>query len=181
MMKRLLTGLILGAVVGVAVAAALVAGLKVVAFTGTFGALLAYASAAGTGVLVGLVAGKPIWAGEAKVEGGLKAFFGALLAAGAMFALRRWAPSVELDLTALHAGGPGPLADLPAASLPLISAVLGMFFELDNSVTDAGPGERGRKRVAPGESASRSRVSSSETGVEDGEEDASAGSRRARR
>src|SRR5579862_623653 len=107
MFRRLLAGLVIGAVVGIAVAAMLVAGLKIVTFAGPFGALLAYASAAVTGALTGLVAGKPIWAGGAKVEGGLKAVFGALLAAAAMFALRRWAPGVALDLAAFHAGGSG--------------------------------------------------------------------------
>ncbi len=188
MFRRLLLGLVIGAVVGIAIAAVLVAGLKIVAFTGPFGALLAYAGAAGTGAVTGLVAGKPIWAGDAKVEGGLKAVFGALLAAAAMFALRRWAPAVDLDLTALHGGGPGHVADLPAASLPLIAAVLGMFFELDNSVPDAAPD--GRKRVAAGAggtaSASRgggTRAGSGDVGEadEDQEEESSAVSRRARR
>jgi hypothetical protein len=181
MVRRLLLGLVIGVVVGVAIAAGLVAGLEVAAFTGAFGALLAYASAAVTGAATGLVAGKPIWAGDAKVEGGLKAVFGALLAAAAMFALRHWVPNVDLDLTALHAGGSGHLADLPAASLPLIAAVLGMFFELDNSVPDAAPD--GRKRVAAGAAASRSRVRSEDaTDAANGdEEDASAVSRRARR
>ena len=98
-----------------------------------------------------------------------------------MFALRRWASGVDLDLTALHAGGSGHLGDLPAASLPLIALVLGMFFELDNSVPDAAPD--GHKRVASGGAASRSRVQSegrSEAGDEQ-EEDGSAVSRRARR
>jgi len=191
MFRRLLLGLVIGAVVGIAIAAVLVAGLKIAAFTGPFGALLAYGCAAGTGAVTGLVAGKPIWAGDAKVEGGLKALFGAVLAAAAMFALRRWASGVDLDLTALHGGGPGQLADLPAASLPLLAAVLGMFFELDNSVPDAAPD--GRKRVAAGgkasasASASRSSSSSSSVRSEDAgeageeQEEGSGVSRRARR
>jgi hypothetical protein len=190
MFRRLLLGLVIGAVVGIAIAAVLVAGLKIAVFTGPFGALLAYAGAAGTGAVTGLVAGKPIWAGDAKVEGGLKAVFGSLLAVAGMFALRRWAPGVDLDLTALHGGGPAHLADLPAASLPLIAAVLGMFFELDNSVPDAAPD--GRRRVAAGgsASASTSRSSSSSNRVraedaggpgEEQEEESSGVSRRARR
>ena len=51
---------------------------------------LAVIAAALTGVLVGLVAGKPIWAKDAKIEAGMKAFIGALLAAGLMYAVRRF-------------------------------------------------------------------------------------------
>ena len=90
MLRRLLVGLILGAIVGGLVAAGLVAGLHVLLFAGTTGVVLAYLTAAATGVLTGLVAGKPIWASGAKIEAGLKAFFGALIAAGLMFAARRW-------------------------------------------------------------------------------------------
>src|SRR6516225_980623 len=92
MVRRLFVGFIVGLFVGCAVAAGLVAGLRVHEFAdlGTGGVVLAYLSAALTGVLTGLVAGKPIWATNAKIEAGLKAFFGALLAAGLMFVLRRW-------------------------------------------------------------------------------------------
>src|SRR4051812_18701263 len=54
------------------------------------GAIIAYLAAAATGVLVGLIAGKPIWAKDAKIEAGMKAFVGALLGAGLMYAARRW-------------------------------------------------------------------------------------------
>jgi hypothetical protein len=131
--KRLVVGLLLGAIVGAVVAAVLVQGLGMWSFA-VSGAVFAYLAAAVTGVLTGLVAGKPIWAADGKIEAGLKAFFGALLSLGAMFALRTWV-KVELDLTALKAGV-GNVGDLPAASLPLLAAVLGGFFELDN--TDAG-------------------------------------------
>ncbi|MDB5212270.1 MAG: hypothetical protein JWO86_197, partial [Myxococcaceae bacterium] len=79
----------------------------------------------------GLVAGKPIWAADGKIEAGLKAFFGILLGLGAMFVLRTWA-NVHLDLSMLKAGE-GALGDMPAASLPLIAAVLAGFYEIDNS------------------------------------------------
>jgi hypothetical protein len=135
MLKRLLVGLVLGVVIGGVVAAAVVKGLGVVSFTATGGALggpaLAYLAAIATGVLAGLVAGKPIWAKGAWIEVALKAFFGSLLAAGAMFALRKWG-NVSVNLQAL---GSGTLGDLPATSLPIISTVLGIFYELDN--TDA--------------------------------------------
>src|SRR5947208_10275574 len=131
MLKRLIVGLVLGTVIGAVVAAVLVQGLGWL----TFGnAAFAYLAAAATGALAGLVAGKPIWSADGKIEAGLKAFFGALLAAGAMFALRKWG-DVSVDLTALGAGQ-GRVGDLPAAALPVVSAALGALFELDNTPSD---------------------------------------------
>jgi hypothetical protein len=175
MLRRLLVGLVVGAVVGVAAAAALVSGLQMLAFAGSFGALVAYGASAATGAVTGLVAGKPIWASDAKVEAGLKAFFGALLAAAGMFALRQWAAGWTLDLTAIHAGGPGPVGSLPAASLPLLGAALGGLFELDNSGDDE-PSQR--KRAPSAASAAKARVPV--PGSED-EDEVSAASRRAGR
>jgi hypothetical protein len=134
MVRRLFAGLIVGLLVGCAVAAALVAGLRVHEFAdlGAGGVVLAYLAAALTGVLTGLVAGKPIWASNAKIEAGLKALFGALLGAGLLFALRQWAGGVTADLGFIGAGH-GSVGELPAASLPLLAALLGAFFELDNT------------------------------------------------
>ncbi len=143
MIRRLFVGLVLGLILGGLVAAGLVAGLRVPLFVGGGGALLAYLAAALTGTLTGLFAGKPIWSG-ARVEAGLKAFFGALLGVGLMFALREWGAGFRLDLSALGAGGAGSVGDLPAASLPLIAAVLGAFFELDNTGGGDTDGEGGR-------------------------------------
>jgi opacity protein-like surface antigen len=178
MLKRLILGLVIGMLVGAAAAAALVSGLHVETFTGDLGPLIAYGAAAATGVLTGLVAGKPIWASDARIEAGLKAFFGALLAAGGMFALRQWAQGWSLDLSALHAGGPAPVGALPAASLPLIGLVLGGFFELDNSggAAEAGP----RKRVAGGEASSKA-TSAADSSAEDEDDPSPAATRRARR
>src|SRR6202142_344880 len=131
MLRRLLIGLVLGLVVGGLVAAGLVAGLGVPTFSSAGGALLAYVVSAVTGVLAGLVAGKPIWASGAKVEAGLKAFFGALIGAGLMFAIRQWAGSWVINLPAIGATGPTALPELPAVSLPLLAAVLGGLFGLD--------------------------------------------------
>jgi hypothetical protein len=158
MLRRLLIGLVLGLVVGGLVAASLIAGLRIPTFSGAGGAVLAYVSAALTGVLTGLLAGKPIWSSGAKVEAGLKALFGALLGAGAMFALRQWAGSwVVPSLPAIGANGTLAVGDLPAVSLPLLAAVLGGFFEVDNTGDreSAGAGKQGvaakaRKRVAEG-------------------------------
>lgn len=127
MVKRLFVGLFLGAVIGAIAAAILIQGLHMV----TFGAVVAYLAAIVTGVVTGLVAGKPIWSADGKIEAGLKAFFGGLLALGGMFVLRTWVHA-ELNLSSLNAGA-GELGSLPAASLPLIAGVLAGFFELDNT------------------------------------------------
>src|SRR5271165_806544 len=109
MLRRLVVGLILGLIVGGLVAAGLVAGMHQTLFgDGGAESVFAYLAAAVTGVLTGLVAGKPIWASGARIEAGLKAFFGALLAAGLMFAVRRWV-NFPLDLA---------FAGLPAGAQP---------------------------------------------------------------
>ncbi|MBX3215286.1 MAG: hypothetical protein KF850_24840 [Labilithrix sp.] len=151
MLKRLLVGLFLGAVVGAILAAALVQGLGVMTFDGSvLGAAGAYLAAAITGVVTGLVAGKPIWSADGKIEAGLKAFFGALIALGGMFALRQWV-HVDVDLTALKASdGAAEIGQLPAVSLPLIAAVLAGFFELDNT------GDKDAKQEEKGSSAASS-------------------------
>src|SRR5580692_9699251 len=99
MLGRLIYGFVLGLLVGVLAAVGLVVGLKMTAFAGGAAILFAYLAAAGVGAVTGLVTGKPVWASDAKVEASLKAFFGALLGAGALFALQRWV-SFPLDLGA---------------------------------------------------------------------------------
>ncbi len=131
MVKRLAVGLFLGLLVGLAVAATLTHGLGI-AFIGSLGAIAAYVAAAGTGLLVGLVTGKPIWSATGKIEAGLKAFFGALIAAGLMFVLRKWI-TVDVDLSFLNPGASGSLGAVPYAALPPIAALLGGFFEVDNT------------------------------------------------
>jgi len=182
MLRRLITGLVLGLVVGGALAAALIAGLKTTSFAGTGGVAFGYLAAALTGVMTGLVAGKPIWASGAKTEAGLKAFFGALLGAGAMFGLRQWAGGWTIDLNAFGAGGPAPLASLPAASLPLIAAVLGGLFELDNTGDDADGGKpEGRKRVAASANRGASKARAPDDAIAGDEEEASLAPGRAKR
>lgn len=133
MLKRLIVGLVLGTVIGGVFAAVLVQGLGMTVFTN---AVFAYLAAAATGIITGLVAGKPIWSADGKIEAGLKAFFGVLLGLGGMFALRTWA-NVNVDLSMLKAGE-GALGSLPAASLPIIAAVLAGFYEIDNSPSEGG-------------------------------------------
>ncbi len=155
MLKRLVVGLFLGTVIGAIVAAVLVQGLGVMSFAdSSLGAVGAYLSAAVTGVFTGLVAGKPIWSQDGKIEAGLKAFFGGLLALGGMFVLRQWV-HVNVDLSSLKASnGPMEIGQLPAVSLPMIAAVLAGFFELDNSgdnateKKDEADGAKSDKKVA---------------------------------
>jgi hypothetical protein len=149
MVRRLLVGLVLGVVIGGIVAAAVVKGLGVTSFVASGGPALAYIAAIVTGVLAGLVAGKPIWAKGAWIEVGLKAFFGSLLAAGAMFALRKWG-AVSVNLAAL---GSGTLGDLPVTSLPIISTVLSVFYEADN--TDPPPEAEAGKGAASAASSNK--------------------------
>ena len=152
MVKRLLFGLVLGLIVGGVIAAAVIKGLGLLTFgLDTGGAMLAYLFAAVTGVLVGLVAGKPIWASGGQIEAGLKAIVGALIGAGAMFAMRRWL-TIDLPLDLHSLGGVGPVGPkvlglLPIATLPLIAAVLGAFYEADNTPEpgDKAPKSKGKE------------------------------------
>jgi hypothetical protein len=113
---------------------------------------LGYVFAAVTGVLVGLVAGKPIWAKGALIEAGLKATIGAALACGILFGIR----FLHLDIPAI--------ADIPSAelgrhaitSLTSIATLLAVFYEIDNSGSgeDDSKNAPTRQRVsqAPGKS-----------------------------
>ena len=126
-MKRLLTGLVLGLVVGALFGYGLFRVLP-----DAMSGVLGYAFAAIVGVVIGLVAGKPIWAKGAGVEAGLKAGIGALLGCGLLLGLRY----VPFHVPAL--------ADVPAeqlgrhviGSLAAISTLLAVFYELDNSGGD---------------------------------------------
>jgi hypothetical protein len=173
MFRRLLVGLLIGLLVGGLLAAGFVEGLKLTVFEGATGVLLAYVAAAVAGVVTGLFAGKPIWTSGAKVEGGLKAFFGALLALGGMFALRQWGGAWNVDLSALGHLGDGAAGSLPAVSLPLIAGVLGALFELDNTADkpekaqERKTSEEPRKRVAGGASGSNGKARPSSAPADD--------------
>jgi hypothetical protein len=164
MIVRLIKGLFLGMLLGAAVALLATKGLHL-----TFGedsALFSYLFAVVTGVLAGLVAGKPIWSQTGKIEAGLKAFFGAVLAAGALFALRKWV-TVSLDLTA-YGFGKGALGDLPVLALPMVGGALAGFFELDNNDE---PEKAEGQAAAKGKSAEKQRVNVTEE--EESEEEVS--------
>jgi hypothetical protein len=140
MLVRLVLGLVKGLAVSALAALLLTRGLGVLAW----GSAFAYVAAAASGVLVGLVAGKPIWAEGAKIEAGLKAFFGALLGAGAMLAVRRWIVT-PIDLGPLSAGV-APLGEIPAASLGMVTTALALFYEIDNTGSEAKAGGAGSPR-----------------------------------
>jgi hypothetical protein len=109
------------------------------------GAMVAYIVAPCIGVLIGLIAGKPIWAKDAKIEAGMKAFVGALFGAGLMYVARRWltmdlpislgelsAPNLSLAQT----GANGTLGGLAITSLAAIAAVLGGFYAADHDPSE---------------------------------------------
>lgn len=163
MLGRLLIGIVKGLIVGGLIGF----GLAKLGFVAP-GAVIAYLAAGVTGVLVGLVAGKPIWAKDAKVEAGTKALVGALLGTGLMFAARRWltfpvpVPLGELGGANLSLGeaanSGGTVGGLAITSLAAIAALLGGFYEADNTPSEDGgdssapPSKadmtRGNKRIA---------------------------------
>ena len=141
MLARLVIGIVKGLIVGGLLGFA-IAKLGFVAP----GAVVAYLAAAVTGVAIGLVAGKPIWAKDARIEAGMKAVVGALLATGMMYAARRWLTvEVPVSLGELGkansalgeaAGTNGSLGGLAITSLAMIAALLGGFYEADNDPSD---------------------------------------------
>jgi hypothetical protein len=132
MIKRLAIGLVLGLVMGGIVGAVIEQALGV-SFAGTAGAFFAYSFSALTGVLTGLIAGKPIWSQTGKIEAGLKAGFGGLIAAGLMLAIRKFAHiEVPAIAAALHTKD-AFIDSFPMLTLPMIAGALGTFFEADNT------------------------------------------------
>ncbi len=142
MIKRAAWGLSKGLVVGALIAAALVFGLGVASLTHA----AAYIMAALAGVLTGLVAGKPIWHEGARIEAGLKAFFGAILGAGALYALQRWAP-LPAGLVPM---GRSFVGDVSVVAFPLIAALLGLIYEVDNTPSAEAPAQKGPELAARG-------------------------------
>lgn len=126
MLRRLFFGLVEGSVIGLALAVVVTRVLGLVAP----GALVAALLGAGAGLIVGLVAGRPIWSHNAKTEALLKAFAGAIVGFGGSFAIRHFL-RVPLDLSAFSLGT-GPAGQLPAVLLPAVSTLLALFFELDD-------------------------------------------------
>jgi hypothetical protein len=134
---RLVLGLLKGVLIGGLVGFAL-AKLGFVAP----GAVIAYLGIALTGVLVGLVAGKPIWAEGARIEAGMKAFAGAVLSLGLLWVVRRWLTiPLPFSLGALsqpnaalgESVANGTLGGLAVSSYAIVAGALGAFFEADNT------------------------------------------------
>ena len=154
MLRRLFVGLAEGFVIGMALALVAVRGLGL---NPAMSALVMALLAAGAGFVVGLIAGRPIWARNAKTEALLKAAVGALVGAGLSFALGRWF-TMPLELGAYSLGA-GPAGKLAAVSLPLIATALALFFELDNTgsgeaqpgLAEPGPKQRLRESREPDE------------------------------
>ena len=94
------------------------------------GTALTYVLAVACGIVVGLVAGKPIWAKGARIEAGLKAVFGAAVAGFLLYALRRWG-DISLDLSSLRLGE-GSIGSNPLLSLPIVATALALMYEVDN-------------------------------------------------
>ncbi len=170
-MLRLLWSVVLAGLVGGAVAALAVKVFGIV----TLSALAAYPLAVLVGVVVGLLAGKPVWVEGARIEAGLKAAFGALVAAGLMWALRTWV-GFEVDLSAASLGH-GAAGLLPVIAFPAVALVLSLLFEIDN-MFGKGQGDGDKKRVAA--PATGKRVASGEE-VEHEAESVSRGSERRKR
>ncbi|KYF60561.1 hypothetical protein [Sorangium cellulosum] len=156
MLGRLILGIVKGLIVG----GLLGFGLAKLGYGAPI-AIVAYLAAALAGVLVGLIAGKPIWAKDAKIEAGMKAFAGALLGAGLMYAARRWltfpvpVPLGELGGANLSlgeaAGSAGTFGGLAITSLAAVAALLGGFYEADNDPSDeAAPGATPEAKAAAG-------------------------------
>lgn len=145
MLKRLLLGLLKGSLIGAGVGSLLVFVFGV----STMGSGLAYLAVVLTGILVALLAGKPIWARGAWVEVLLKGVAAALVGAALLYGVRNY-----LDTTV--AFGPsmtGSLSQLPLAILPLVATVLAVFFEVDNTdepeLGDSDKGQRVRVDAPP--------------------------------
>jgi hypothetical protein len=128
MAKRLLLGIIKGLVIGVGLAFGVMKLQGGPALTG----VTSYVFAVVAGLLVGLIAGRPVWARDAKVEASIKALVGAGISAGLLFVLRRWL-NVGVDFASFGIG-PGKLGELALTALPTISVALALMFELDDAV-----------------------------------------------
>jgi hypothetical protein len=149
MLGRLLLGIVKGIVLGGLLGFGLLKLGQAVPI-----AVVAYVAAAVTGILIGLIAGKPIWAKDAKIEAGMKAGVGALLGMGLMFAARRWltmpVPGVLLDVTRAQVQGVVPtLGQFGITSLAAIAALLGGFYDADNTPEPDKPEAKDAKAAAP--------------------------------
>ncbi len=165
-MGRLLVGLLKGLLIG-----ALVGGALVAAGLGTPGVLVAYPAAAAAAILVSLIAGKKIWEPDGRLQFMLKAVVGLLLGPGLLWLVRTFLQLPLPDLAslpgvsslpgvaALH--GPLTAGSFAVTSLALVAAVVGAFYDADNTpgaadakskgaaAKGAAKGAKPQKRVDP--------------------------------
>jgi hypothetical protein len=142
MLKRFIVAVVEGVSVGGGVAAGL--GWAGLAFRGPS---VVYGAALATGVLVGIVAGKPPWASSTTLPALLKGAVGAFLCPAIVYGARKWLPSVLLNLGPLF--GSGPVGDLPRLLLPTTAIAIALLLEIDDAVgPHATIGHRPRRVVA---------------------------------
>jgi hypothetical protein len=154
-MVRLLFGLLKGLVIG-----SIAGGAMVASGVATPGALVAYLAAIATAVAVSLVAGKKIWERDGRIQVLLKAFAALFLGPGLMWLVRSfatlplpdiwsWPGVASLPGLAALQGQSLTLGSFAMTSLALVAAVLGGFYELDDTprasdVSSAKSGKSGK-------------------------------------
>ncbi len=156
MLGRLIVGIVKGLVVGGLIGF----GLLQLGYA-ALPAWLAYIAAAITGVVIGLIAGKPIWAKDARIEAGMKAVVGAFLGAGLMFAARRWLtmPVPDVVLASLKVTTKElSLGYFPISALATIAAVLGGFYDADNTPDPEGETKADAEAGAQAKAAPQKRI-----------------------
>lgn len=153
---RLLIGLLKGLVVGALLGYGLAASGLLVPST-----LVAYGAAAALGAVIACIAGRPIWAKGARIEVGMKALAGVLIAPALLYIARRWLTfELPFDLPALLGLGSvhAPVGAMSLTSYALVGAVLAGFFDADNDAKAAD----GKETAAPKEGARIAAASGSE-------------------
>lgn len=185
MILRLLFGLVKGVIVG-GLVGFIFAKIGIVAP----GALWAFLGAAISGAAVGLVAGKPIWAPGAKIEAGMKALVGALLGAGLMWAVRKWLGAIPVPFNLGTLAAPnaslgelsanGTIGGLSLTSFAAVAAVLGGFYEADN--TPGGSDDDAKADASSGaKEASKPRIAAGKIEADEFEEEDAVDQRKAKR
>ena len=127
MILRLLFGILKGLLVGGLLGFGLT---QIPAFASALPAWIAYIAAPLAGIIVGLIAGKPIWAEGGKIEAGLKAGAGALLGALLMWGVRWLLGGVSLGALGVQGAALGSYA---ITSLAIVASTLGAFYDADNT------------------------------------------------
>lgn len=162
MALRMLVGLLKGLVLGGLVGYGLTAG-------GLTAGWLAYLAAAVVGMLVALIAGKPIWAEDARIEVGMKAAAGAILAPLAMWGLRSFLtmglpfdPSTLPGLESVSASS-ATLGTFFVTSLAIIGGVLAGFYDADNQ---PGKGDKAGASSSKQAGGGKQRIAAGSAGLE---------------